>query len=60
MLTIRNYYGFAGFRMDQHFYSSYAHEEEIIFNEGLKLKVLDVEEVVIDNKSKDFSNFDGK
>ena len=42
VLVLRNYVPFNGFRLDQHIYSAYAHEEELLLLGGLKLNVLNI------------------
>ena len=58
VLVLRNHSPFLGFRLTQHIHSAYAHEQEVVLREGLRLNVLGSEQVLVANKAKDFVNFD--
>ena len=58
---------FQGFRLNTTAYSAHAHEKEVLFMEGVKVHVMGVEDVLIDNSKDDkdqedpfWADFNGK
>lgn len=48
MISIQNYRGISGFRLNHQAYSAHDHEQEFLLMEGLQVFVLKVEEATID------------
>jgi len=44
-ISVRNWSGFLGFRINKAQYSAHYHEEEVLLFEGFKVNVLAIEEV---------------
>ena len=49
MISVVNFKGFSGFRMNSEDYSAHAHEQEYIFMDGARFIVLKVEEIELKN-----------
>jgi len=58
-ISISNYLMYSGMRMNTECHSAYPKEQELLLLEGARVYVLDVEEVIIDNKSESFKKYDG-
>ena len=50
VMSIQNYKNYPGFRANTEDYSAYHHEKEIILMEGIRMFVMEVEEVKVDEK----------
>ena len=48
-ICLHNYYGYRGFRMDSALYGAHPNEKEILLMEGVRVAVLGVEEMEVDN-----------
>ena len=46
--------------MNNEGFSAYPYESEILLKEGCPIFVLDVDKIKVNNKYKDFKNYDGK
>ena len=50
VISVRNYEGFCGFRLNSADYSAHPEENEYIFMEGLQLVVLKIEKVKVNSQ----------
>lgn len=61
VFSIRNYFGFSGFRLSDKRWSIYSQEEEYLLNGGFRVFVLDIEhDFEISSHHQDLKKYDGK
>lgn len=60
VISVRNYRGFAGFRLDRPQYSAHPQEKEHLLMDSLRMFVLKVEEVAWENPQPGFEHWKGK
>ena len=60
VISVRNYRGFAGFRLNQPQYSAHPHEKEFLLQDGLRMFVLKVEEVAMESTEPGLEEWKGK
>lgn len=60
VISVRNYRGFAGFRLNTPYYSAHSQEDEYLLMDGLRMFVLKVEDFAIDNADPDMADWQGK
>ena len=53
VICLHNYRGFHGFRMNSAMFSAHPEEREILLMEGVRMAVMGVEEMYIDNSDSD-------
>jgi len=60
MISVQNYYGFNGFRLNGEKYSAYPLEKEVILLDGTQVAVMKVEDVKVNSNDEDFKRLNGK
>ena len=60
MISVQNYYGFNGFRLNGEKYSAYPLEKEVILLDGTQVAVMKVEDVKVNSNDEDFMRLNGK
>jgi len=59
-ISVRNFYGFRGFRLNTPQFSAFPQEKEFVLMDGTQFYVLKVEETVIENDNEGFEDFNAR
>ena len=59
LISVQNYNGFNGFRLNGEKYSAYPLEREVVLLDGTKVAVMKAEDIEVKNKNREFKELDG-